>query len=179
MHIDEAQTARLATNIRDKWWRINNLYWITTADGDRIIYRPNVHQKKLWHCHNRIIILKARQLGFTTDGLMQGLDKILFTEYCQAGLVAHKREDAENLFQARLLGAYDDLPDIIQEEKKPTKKEGGTLRLENKSSFRVSTSMRSDTLHFLHVSEFGPMCAKDPAKATELVTGTLNAVSPQ
>src|SRR5688572_385460 len=36
--------------------------------------------------------------------------------------------------------------------------------------------MRSGTLQYLHVSEFGKICAQYPEKAREIVTGALNTV---
>src|SRR5215213_1629632 len=36
--------------------------------------------------------------------------------------------------------------------------------------------MRSGTLQYLHVSEFGKICAQAPEKAREIVTGALNTV---
>ncbi|MDA6552020.1 hypothetical protein OSK79_21975 [Escherichia coli] len=42
---------------------------------------------------------------------------------------------------------------------------------------QVATSFRSGTVQRLHISEHGKICAKYPAKAKELRTGTLNAVS--
>ena len=50
------------------------------------------------------------------------------------------------------------------------------LTFGNNSSVRVSTSMRSGTLQYLHVSEFGKICAQAPEKAREIVTGALNTV---
>jgi hypothetical protein len=38
--------------------------------------------------------------------------------------------------------------------------------------------MRSSTLQYLHISEFGKICAKFPDKAREIVTGSLNAIAP-
>jgi hypothetical protein len=38
--------------------------------------------------------------------------------------------------------------------------------------------MRSSTLQYLHISEFGKICAKYPDKAREIVTGALNAIAP-
>ena len=46
----------------------------------------------------------------------------------------------------------------------------------NNSSIRVATSMRSGTIHRLHVSEFGKICAKYPDKAVEVITGSIPAV---
>ena len=46
----------------------------------------------------------------------------------------------------------------------------------NNSSLRVATSVRGGTIHRLHVSEFGKICAKFPQKAEEVVTGSFQAV---
>src|SRR5262249_16657225 len=43
-------------------------------------------------------------------------------------------------------------------------------------SIRVSTSHRSGTLNYLHISEYGKMCAKHPDKAREVRTGALNTL---
>jgi hypothetical protein len=51
------------------------------------------------------------------------------------------------------------------------------LILRNGSQLRVATSVRSGTLHWLHVSEFGKICAQYPAKAEEVLTGSLPAVT--
>jgi hypothetical protein len=47
----------------------------------------------------------------------------------------------------------------------------------NNSSIRVGTSMRSATLNYLHISEYGKLCAKYPEKAAEVRTGALNTVA--
>lgn len=41
----------------------------------------------------------------------------------------------------------------------------------------MSTSFRGGTLRYLHVSEFGKICAKFPHKAREIVTGAFEAVA--
>src|SRR5215204_5580886 len=46
----------------------------------------------------------------------------------------------------------------------------------NNSSIRVGTSLRSGTLQYLHVSEYGKLCAKYPDKAREVRTGALNTI---
>ena len=47
----------------------------------------------------------------------------------------------------------------------------------NGSNVFIRTSFRSATLQRLHVSELGKIAAKDPKKAEELQTGTLQAIS--
>ena len=50
------------------------------------------------------------------------------------------------------------------------------LMLANNSSIRVATSMRGGTLQYLHISEYGKLCAKFPEKAREVRTGALNTL---
>ena len=51
------------------------------------------------------------------------------------------------------------------------------LKFSNGSSLRVGTSLRSSTFQYLHISEFGKICARYPDKAREIVTGALNTVA--
>src|SRR5262249_22237341 len=46
----------------------------------------------------------------------------------------------------------------------------------NEASFKVATSVRSGTIHRLHVSEFGKICRKYPDKAAEVITGSIPAM---
>ena len=50
------------------------------------------------------------------------------------------------------------------------------LLFSNNSSIRVGVSMRSGTLQYLHISEYGQVCARFPEKAREIRTGALNTV---
>jgi hypothetical protein len=60
----------------------------------------------------------------------------------------------------------------------PDTKNTRELAFPNGSSVRVTTSGRSGTYQFVHVSELGKICAKWPDKAAEIKTGTLNTVHP-
>ncbi len=50
------------------------------------------------------------------------------------------------------------------------------LLFPNNSSIRVGTSLRSGTLNYLHISEYGKLCAQTPIKAKEVKSGALNTV---
>ena len=56
--------------------------------------------------HSRNIILKARQLGFTTEVCIIQLDLALFHSK-QCALIAHTLPDAERLFRNKTKYAYD------------------------------------------------------------------------
>ncbi len=178
---DEADFARC---LHDPMWRLcsGNLYKIMVksddGEGSVIPFRPNRAQRRLisrlWH---RNIILKARQLGFTTLIAIMWLDHALFVPNQRCGIIAQDREAAEVIFRDKVKLAYDNLPEQLRLSM-PTNSETKSelLFAHNNSSIRVATSMRSGTIHRLHVSEFGKIGAKFPDKAKEVVTGSLPAV---
>lgn len=149
-------------------------------EGDTFVlpFKPNEAQRRflrrLWH---RNLILKARQLGFTTLIAVMWLDHALFNADQRCGIIAQDLDAAEAIFRDKVKFAYENLPPEIRERfplKKETAKE--ILFAHNNSTVRVATSMRSGTIHRLHVSEFGKICAKYPDKAAEVVTGSIPAV---
>lgn len=178
--------ATLAANLDDPMWRISNLYKIIVKGDDDpddeglvITFKPNRAQRRLIaRLHHRNIILKARQLGFTTLICILWLDTALFSNSpIRCGIIAQDKEAAEAIFRGKVRFAYDNLPESIR-ERRPLSKETAT-EIEfahNKASIRVATSMRSGTIHRLHVSEFGKICAQAPLKAKEVVTGSIPAV---
>ncbi|OEU67062.1 MAG: hypothetical protein BA863_08090, partial [Desulfovibrio sp. S3730MH75] len=164
-------------NIKSKEWRLENLYYILDVKGQKIKFKPNWAQLYFFNClHSRNIILKARQLGLTTLACIDALDDCLFTPNFKAGIIAHNREDAHSFFEDKVQFAYDNLPSEVRNANPATTDRAGKLAFANGSSIRVATSFRSGTLQRLHVSEFGKICAKYPAKAKEIITGALNAV---
>ena len=160
-------------------WRLNNLYYITNEDGERVKFEMNWAQSDLYdHMHFLNVILKARQHGFTTFIDILGLDTCLFNSNTRAGIIAHTREDAEAFFKDKVKYPYDNLPDGLKAALPATSDSVRQLSFGNNSSIRVGTSMRSGTLQFLHISEYGKICAKYPEKAREVRTGALNTVHP-
>lgn len=172
-----AEWRELEKKLADRWWRLNNLYYIVTKDGRRELFRPNWAQEQLyWDMHFLNLVLKARQLGFTTFIDLFILDYCLFNSDVSGGIIAHTREDAETIFENKIKFAFENLPEAIRARRKATQDSARQLRFNNGSSIRVGTSMRSGTLQLLHVSEHGKICAKFPDKAKEIRTGALNAV---
>lgn len=165
-------------------WRLNNLYFITTKEeedeGEGLVvrFRMNAAQRRLaenlWF---RNIIPKARQLGITTFACILALDYALFTPNFQAGIIAHTDGAAKKIFRDKVLFAYERLPEQLRQVLLLTKQSAEELVFANGSSILVSTSMRGGTMHFLHVSEFGKICARFPHRAREIVTGSLPAVT--
>ncbi len=162
---------------QDQAWRLNNLYWIIDKQGRKVLFQMNSAQERLyWDLWYRNVILKARQRGFTTFLDIYALDCCLFNRGFTAGIVAHNLEDAKKIFRTKVKFPYENLPEGIRSAVKPTNDRGNEYIFDNDSSISVSTSYRSGTLQFLHVSEFGKIAAKNPEKAEEIITGALEAV---
>lgn len=167
----------------DEWgnpvWRLHNLYWITDKRNQVVKFQPNQEQTQFLEAlHYRNVILKARQLGFSTLIQLMFLDQAVFNSNVRAGVIADTKPNAEIIFRDKIRFAYDRLPATIRERRAPETDSTTELLLSNNSSVRVGTSMRSGTLQYLHVSEFGKICAKDPERAREIVTGAIPALTP-
>ena len=177
MTISPEQKAKLKEIFRDPLKRLNALYYIIDKQGRKVKFKCNWAQLEFLnnqHCLN--IVLKARQLGISTLMGIFFLDKCLTRSNVSAGIICHTREDAEFFFK-RVKYAYDNLPDDIKEARVATVDSARELVLSNGSSIRVGTSMRGSTLNYLHISEFGKICAHYPEKAREIVTGSLNTIA--
>lgn len=175
----------LIKKMADPWWRLTSgcLYKIMIKgdDGEESLvlpFIPNESQIELLeNLHTRNIILKARQLGFTTLIAIYFLDCVLFRENVRAGILAQAEEVAKTIFRDKVKFAYDNLPALLRESMPLARDSQSELLFShNNSSVRVGTSMRSGTLQYLHVSEFGKIGAKFPDRAKEVVTGSIPAV---
>lgn len=181
--------------IADKRWRMRNLYWIITKDGTKELFQPNRAQEhfsenylnptdpsKRYYRH---IILKSRQLGFTTFVDLWILDEILFNTNREGLIIAHRVQDATEIFDRKIDFAIRNMADEIKQGafklvRNSAKKiqvvvdygpeEGST------SSIQVSNSGRSGTYFYVHISEFAKLCLSNPKVATEVETGTFPAV---
>ena len=170
--------------ISDPWWRLysGQLYRIMTKGDDGqpgvMPFVPNAAQRHLMErLHHRNVILKARQLGFSTLVEILWLDHALFVPDQRCVVIAHNLDDAESLFRDKILFAYRNLPEPLRAAM-PLAKESASeiVFAHNNSGIRVATSARSGTYHRLHISEMGKIAAKFPEKANEIVTGSFPAV---
>lgn len=139
-------------------------------------FRPNRFQlfilKYLWYF---LIVLKARQLGITTFFAIYYLDCVLFNVNKTAVIIAHKQTDAKRIFK-RVKFAFENLPGWLKDELEIKTDSQEELSFTNGSTYFVSTSTRSGTVQYLHISEFDYVCQKFPDKAEEIVTGAINSV---
>lgn len=170
-------------DLRNPEWRLTHLYHIRDENGRDVLFslRPAIRQF-LAAMHLRNIILKARQLGFSTFILIYILDSLLFEWGLSAAIVAHRLDAAKRLFREKIAYPYNHLPMTIRKgnpivgpggSRSVTCTAANSLELANGSSLIADTSVRSGTYQIVHLSEYGPLCADAPHRASEVATGTL------
>jgi hypothetical protein len=164
--------------LESKAWRMSHLYKIINKDGDLVVFERNAVQQ--WYADNawsRNLILKARQLGMTTDACIDMLDDVIFTPNYTAVIIAHEKEAVIQIFKKVRL-AWEEFDDRLKnilglQASTDTKNE---LSFNNNSSIRVALSSRAATVNRLHVSEFAKLSKKFPDKAREVITGSFPSV---
>lgn len=163
--------------LRDVWWRLDNLYFIQDEDGNKVKFKLRPIQKLFlqlaWY---RNVILKARQLGFTTSIDIFILDRAIFNANMQCGIIAHTKDDVTEIFEKKIKYAYLNLPSDIRAMVTAETDRANQMKFSNGSQVRVAVSMRSGTLQVLHISEYGKLWAWYPKKAAEVKTGSLPTV---
>lgn len=173
---DQEQFRKLTELFGDPLWRLNNLYWIIGKDGREVKFQMNPEQEQLYRDRwYQNVILKARQLGFSTLICIVMLDACLFDKNTACGIVDAKLDDAEAKI-AKIKFAYDKLPKELKAAVPLVKSNASEIEFGNGSKIRASTSHRGGTLQILHVSEYGKICAKYPERAREIRTGALNTI---
>jgi len=164
---------------------MRKLYWIMDKRKRKVKFRRNraqVHFNK--HKSLRNIILKSRQLGFTTDECIDALDDVLFTPGADALLIAHKKEEAYKIFSKKIHYAWKNLNPELKHHLRWVVDTNRTNALKfdfpggEESSISVSTSGRSGTYSRIHISEFAKLCKSYPQTADEVISGTIPAAPP-
>jgi hypothetical protein len=170
----KATKAQLA----DREWRLDHLNWVKDKDTGRPVrFLRNFVQRKfsaeLWF---RDVIVKARQLGFSTDIAIKMLDDCLFNSNTVAAIVDYKLTDAVKKLD-KLRFSYERMPLPIRESIRLVKDNEAEMKFSNGSVISVGTSYRGDTPQVLHISEYGKISTDNPTLANEIKTGAIQAVS--
>ena len=163
-------------DIRDRWWRLQNLYVIRDKNRALRKMRFNPAQTRIVETVRplvdkglpvRHIDLKSRQIGDTTFWALYYLDDTMFNRNVISFLVAQKQDTLDLIWNVVRL-AYERMPSALRPD---TRKESAkTLSFpELNSSIEMSLRVLSTTLHNLLVSEYA-LC--DPLAIEE----TLAAV---
>ena len=173
---------------RDPTWRLNHLYSIRTRDGSVIKFAPRPQQAQIVDliyrqgCR-RIIILKARQLGFSTLLGVICADRLCFGLGQQISLIDQTIEDARQKLRDIVLVAYDSLDPALKRELPITRSNTGELAVKfvrheeaKTNAMFAGTHVRGGANSFLWISEWGVIQATDLARSEEILTGALPSV---
>lgn len=95
-----------------------------------------------------------------------------------AGIVSFAFEHAQYIFKKIIGHAIDNLPKWVLPFCEVTQRSAREITFACGSSIRVDTTLRGGAYQLVLVSEFGKTCARNPIKAEEVVTGTLQTVAP-
>lgn len=163
--------------LADPKWRLNNLYHIIDKEGNSIPFVMNpIQEAVLDGIHKRNLILKCRQVGMSTFSVLYMLDQAIFNEYNSCGIVSYSLEHASHIYKKIIGHAIDTMSSKAKSLVGVTKRSAREIGFRNGSSIRVDTTLRGGTTQNLLVSEFGKICARNPLKADEVITGTLQSV---
>ena len=166
--------------LNTKLWRLNNIYTIINKDGIKELFTMNRAQHIKYAAslrHPRVMVLKSRQRGISTFTLIDYNDDAMFYPNMSIGMQSYGLDESAVLLE-KLTVLWENMPRVILDHTRLTKTKQNTKAVgySNGSEVRVQTSFRGDTLQRLHVSELGKISARDPKKARELKTGTLQAI---
>lgn len=176
---------------KDKWesleWRLDNLYWVVDKTGRECRFVMNDQQRdfirRIWY---RNLILKARQLGFSTLIEVLQLDQALFNPNHTGVVIADTLPNAGTLFK-KVEFAYEHLSPVLREFfELQAKNAGSSIAFQHRdaagtpqpSTIRVGVTSRGGTVNLLHVSEMGRIALKFPQRAEEIMTGAIPSVPP-
>jgi hypothetical protein len=190
----EVQT--LHAKLSSKEWRMDSgMYLIRNKNGVIEPFRPNQAQRKFRkRRHNRNKVPKARQLGMSTFIVIDYLDTCLFPPLDASGKPVVAECGHIDLTQANALKklamakrAWDEGPNHpdpnfatlwrqIHKANPLIRETTGLLQWSNGCRQEAGVSFTGTTPFRLHLSEFGPISAQNPAKASQIMTGPMNAV---
>lgn len=168
---------QFGAKLADWRWRLSNLYYIENEQGERVLFVPKPEQLDLlanmtdWN-----IVLKARQLGFTTLIDIFLLDQTFFNEGLQAAIIAHERDALEEIFRQKIKFPYENLPQALRDWNPARNDKAQQLVFQRGGSIRVALSVRSGTTQLLHVSEMGKIARRYPERSREIRTGSFPTV---
>jgi len=167
--------------LKDKNWRLSHLYKIKDKNSSLITFKPNKAQEHFnANKHTRNVILKSRQLGFTTLEVIDQLDDVLWTPNFDCLFLSYDKESALDIFDNKVSLAWENYPEELVHLYKLDTDRSNKLKFgfgNNKySSISVKSRGRSGTFRRLHISELGKTAKERPRVAKEIVSGTIPSI---
>lgn len=175
--------------LKDWRWRISNLYCVVDKNQKKVIFKPNRAQRAFMEIiddYPMFVILKSRQLGFTTFVCLYFLDKILWGNNIDAAMIAHLKEIAQDIFDKKAMYAAENLPECVKGLVEIDAKTARKLKVVKKTKegavmarnlFVTLNSTRGGTFTLTHISELAKIYKISPQKASEVLTGSMSSIA--
>lgn len=167
--------------LKSQKWRLNNLYWIQDKQNNKLIqYNENKYQQLLRLTINKarataggskVVVVKARQLGLTTGGVMYGLDRVLWGGV--NGVVIGENQESTNDALNKAIVCLDNYR-LSHCHSMLTTKE--TIVVKPNASYKALLTSRGGTVHWLHVTELAKIDHRFPGRSEEVRTGAIPSV---
>lgn len=171
----------IAQKLASKEWRMSHLYKITDKSGNLVTFRRNRAQEEFNEKKaKRNIILKSRQLGFTTEETIDTLDDVLSHKSFEALFLSYDIPSQTDIFDKKIMLAWENIPEWLKSQYILASARSNQLKVgfgdNTFSAVTVRTKGRSGTFQRLHISEYAKICNSEPNKAKEILSGTIQAV---
>lgn len=157
---------------------MDNLYYVVDKQGKIVPFKLNVYQKYfLQNRKNRDIILKSRQLWFTTLCVVDAFDEMCFTKNFYAMFIAHQKKEADQILDNKIPVLWDNFKIKQFVSYEVLHEKGWEFRIgfwewDAVFSFiRAGTSWVSWTYRYQHISELWPMEKEDKGRSDEVLRG--------
>ena len=157
--------------------------------GKAIPFYPRPEQERIFeHLLEKpdkpAYIIKSRRLGLSTGINLFQLDSAVFCPGWTGMLIDRTQEDASRKMTEQIRFGFEHMDSRPRRQYELLKKSDRELRvrLRNDKNSDASTvyagvSARGGDFSMLHVSEMGPIAARDDARANEIVNGAFPAAS--
>lgn len=155
--------------------RLKNLYKIKNKEGSIISFVPNSGQLRFYRNKtNRDLILKSRQIGFTSFACTEAFDKAVFEPGSHCGIMADKRERVKEIFTMvrrtyRLFAK--DWGHLIPLQT-DLNNQNELVWHDRDSAVKVAYDFKGYTLKYLHISEAAFIEEQRITESTESIPDT-------
>lgn len=169
------------SRLLDKEWRMTHLYKVRNKRGETVTFKKNRAQADFDSKRsNRNIILKSRQLGFTTYEAIDSLDDTLFVTGTDVLMRSYDEVSQKDIFDSKIVFSWNNLPQEIKELYELEAERANKLKFNwgdgTTSSITVRLHGRGGTYSRAHISEFAKICKNSTKDADEVITGDMPAV---
>jgi hypothetical protein len=186
--VTETAITEMPSELEDQNWRLNNLYScreegtgralpFVLRDEQRMLLQHFIEKP-----HVPAYVIKSRRLGISTFTDCFMVDCAAFRQGFHGFLIDQKQEDASRKMIEIVRFALDSLPPEILKDFIMPKRNDSELRLrmngeeeKHDSVIYATVGGRGGDCSMLHVSEWGPIAATDPARSSEIRSGAFPA----